>query len=180
MKLEYRDCNLILRQLNETSASQVLDFYYRNKAYFDVYEADKPDNFYTLEYVKGLLRSEYNAFVQGKYVRFFAYDINNPKEIIGTVSFSDLRYGHMMSCVIGYKVDHQLQNQGYGYRMLNAALKAMVVDARMHRIEAYIAPNNTASINLVKKLGFINEGTAYSYIHKQQEWLDMLRFVYIS
>lgn len=180
MKLEYRDCNLILRQLNETSAEQVLDFYYRNREYFDIYETEKPNNFYTLEYMKSLLHSEYNAFVQGKYVRFFAYDPTNPERIVGTVSFSDLRRGTMMSCIIGYKVEHSLQHQGYGFRMLNAALKAMVVDGGMHRIEAYIAPNNTPSIALANKLGFISEGTAYSYVRKYGVWHDMLRYVYIS
>ena len=180
MKLEYRDCNLILRQLNETSAEQVLDFYYSNREYFDVYETEKPSNFYTLEYIKKLLNSEYNAFVQGKYVRFFAYDIARPKEIIGTVSFSDLRRGNMMSCIIGYKVGHKHQRQGYGYRMLNAALKAMVIDGQMHRIEAYIAPDNMPSVGLVKKLGFISEGTAYSYVRNHGIWNDMLRYVYIS
>ena len=35
MNLEYRENGLILKQLNESSTNCVLDFYYRNKEYFD-------------------------------------------------------------------------------------------------------------------------------------------------
>lgn len=182
MKLEYRENGLILRQLNESSTNSVLDFYYRNKDYFDIYEADKPANFYTTGYISSLLHAEYNAFVQKKFVRFFAYDQTFPDKIIGTVSFSDIKTGPgaCKSCIIGYKIDHEMQRHGYGYKMLNAALKIMVMDWEMHRIEAYISPNNLASQRLVDKLGFISEGTAYSYVKLNGIWRDHLRYTYIS
>ena len=53
-------------------------------------------------------------------------------------------------------------------------------EKEMHRIEAYIHPQNISSINLVKSLGFISEGTAYSYVKLNGSWQDHLRFVYIS
>lgn len=182
MKLEYRENNLILKQLNESSTNSVLDFYYRNKDYFDIYEADKPDNFYTTGYIGNLLHAEYNAFAQKKFVRFFAYDQTFPDKIIGTVSFSDIKIcpDASKTCIIGYKIDHNMQHQGYGYKMLNAALKIMVTDWEMHRIEAYISPNNLPSQRLVDKLGFISEGTAYSYVKLHGIWRDHLRYAYIS
>jgi len=182
MKLEYCENGLILRQLNESCTDSVLDFYYRNKDYFDIYEADKPENFYTTGYVSSLLHAEYNAFVQKKFVRFFAYEQTLPDKIIGTVSFTDIRTGpgYAKSCTIGYKIDHTMQHHGYGYKMLNAALKIMVLDWEMHRIEAYISPNNIPSQRLVDKLGFISEGTAYSYVKQHGIWRDHLRYAYIS
>lgn len=180
MQTEYRYGNLILRQLNETDAADVLDFYHRNSPYFDCYETDKPDNFYTTEYITQLLRAEYNSYLKKTFVRYFMYDTNHPGSIIGTVSFSNMKYGDFRSCIIGYKVDKAYQRQGYAYAMLIRALKAAVVDGGMHRVEAYIAPDNLPSIKLVNKLGFINEGTAYSYVFMKGHWHDCLRFVYIS
>ena len=180
MKLEYKENNIVLRVLNETSARSVLDFYEKNRDYFDKYEMDKPAGFYTIEFIKNLMHAEYNSFVQGKTVRFFMYDTAFPNKIIGTVSFSDIKKNAMSSCVIGYKIDHDFQRMGYAQRMLTMALKIMVNECHMHRIVAYIAPYNTPSANLVKKLGFISEGTAYEYVLKQGCWEDHLRFVYIS
>lgn len=180
MKLEYCSNNLTLRILNENYTNQVLDFYYRNRSYFDMYEADKPDNFYTPEFISNLLRSEYNAFTLGKYARFFLFDKNYPDTIIGTVSFSDIKKGAFKSCLIGYKIDHDFQRMGYARKMLNMALKIMVIDGDMHRIEAYISLDNKPSASLVQKLGFINEGTAYSYVCINGIWQDHLRYVYIS
>lgn len=180
MKFEYHENNLTLMVLNEKYASMVLDFYYRNRHWFDIYEGAKPDNFYTLSFISNLLRSEYNAFTQGKYMRFFLFDSNFPNRIIGTVSFSDIKKEPLKSCLIGYKIDHNYQRKGYARRMLNIALKIMVLEYNMHRIEAYISPDNTPSANLVKKLGFLSEGTAYSYAFINGAWQDHLRFVYIS
>ena len=86
----------------------------------------------------------------------------------------------MLSCTIGYKIDKNYQNLGYGRRMLTMALKIMVTECNIHRIEAYIHPCNLASLHLVKALGFIGEGTAYAYAKINGQWVDHLRFVYIS
>lgn len=180
MKLEYHKDNLTLRILNERDAIQVLDFYARNAEYFDCYETEKPDNFYTLDFIKNLLNAEYNGFLHGKYVRMFLFDDQYPDEIIGCVSFSDIRGGAMTSCATGYKIDKKYQCQGYAKKMLAMALGIMIMERGMHRIEAYICPDNTPSIALVQKLGFISEGTAYSYVQLNGMWQDHLRYVYIA
>lgn len=180
MNLEYRSDNLILRVLNRRDALLVLDFYQRNRSIFDLYETEKPENFYTENFIANLLTAEYNAFVHGRHVRFFLFDSNCPHQIIGTVSFSNITGGFMNSCNIGYKIDQHFQRQGYGRRMLTMALKIMVTSCSLHRIEAYIAPDNTASIALAETLGFISEGTAYAYVRLNGKWRDHLRYVYIS
>lgn len=180
MKLEYHKDNLILKVLSGKDTMQVLDFYKRNRDCFDIYEADKPDNFYTPEYIRNVLQAEYNGHIHGKYTRFFLYDRTYPGRIIGTVSFSNIHTGAFMSCCIGYKIDTQFQNQGYGRRMLTMALQIMVTERDMHRIEAYILPDNEVSVRLVKSLGFISEGMAYSYVYMRGSWRDHLRYTYIS
>lgn len=180
MKFEYKNNHLILRVLTAEYADAVLSFYRRNREQFDIYETDKPDHFYTKAFIQSLLTAEYNAFVAGKHIRFFLFDTNFPDKIIGTVSFSDIKKGAFCSCTTGYKIDKEFQHLGYGRRMLTTALKILVTEMHMHRVEAYIAPQNTASISLATKLGFIPEGTAYSYVYLRGKWEDHLRFVYIS
>lgn len=180
MKFEYHNGDLTLKILNTDATASVLDFYARNRAYFDPYETEKPAQFYTYHFIHALLVAEYNSFLSGKHARYFLFDANIPDQILGTVSFSDIKNGNFNSCTIGYKIDAAFQRKGYGRRMLTQALKCMVTDAHMHRIEAYIAPDNTASIALVKELGFLSEGIAYSYVYINGRRQDYLRYVYIS
>ena len=180
MKLEYYKDNLILKVLDSSYAEQVLEFYGSNRDEFDKYETDKPDNFYTIDFIDNLLHAEYTAFLQGHHIRFFLYDKTVPDTIIGTISFSSLKGGAFKSCITGYKIDKKFQCHGYGRRMLTMALKIIVTELNMHRIEAYISPDNEASISLATTLGFINEGMAYSYVFIKGQWHDHFRYVYIS
>lgn len=180
MKTMYTIDNLCLKICNELQVFDVLEFYKDNRKYFDIYEPDKPSNFYTKEYIVKLLHAEYNAFLKGDFVRFFLYDTKDSNRIIGTVSFSHILNGAVKSCTLGYKIHHEYWRQGYCRRMLSTALEIIASEKGTHRIEAYIHPDNIPSINIVKSLGFISEGTAYSYIKMNNEWQDHLRYVYIS
>lgn len=46
----------------------------------------------------------------------------------------------------------------------------------LHRVEANIQPENTASIHLVKRLGFTKEGFSQRYLKVNGEWRDCERW----
>ena len=171
MKFEYAFEGMKLKVLDETFAGKVLEFYSRNREEFDRYEAAKPDNFYTTEYIAATLKGEIG--------RFFLFSEDLPGEILGSVSFFGVTSINR-SCRIGYKIDKNYRQLGLGSLMVKHMLEILTLEKEMHRIEAYIHPENISSINLVKSLGFISEGTAYSYVKLNGSWQDHLRFVYIS
>lgn len=179
MNFEYHSEDLVLKVLDTTHTGEVLDFYKRNKELFEKYETDKPSNFYTYTFIYNLLKAEYASFLNRKHIRFFLYDYGVSDKIIGSVSFTDIN-NTMKSCITGYKIDDAFRNKGYGRRMLTMSLKIMVTECGMHRIEAYILPDNTPSIKLAKSMGFLSEGTAYAYAKIDGCWRDHLRFTYIS
>ena len=111
--------------------------------------------------------------------RFFLFSDDLPGEILGSVSFFGVTSINR-SCRIGYKIDKNYRQLGLGSLMVKHMLEILTHEKEMHRIEAYIHPQNISSINLVKSLGFISEGTAYSYVKLNGSWQDHLRFVYIS
>lgn len=64
MKFEYTFEGMKLKVLDETFAGKVLEFYSSNREEFDRYEAAKPDNFYTTEYIAATLKAEYAALLR--------------------------------------------------------------------------------------------------------------------
>ena len=102
MKFEYTFEGMKLKVLDETFAGKVLEFYSSNREEFDRYEAAKPDNFYTTEYIAATLKAEYAALLKGEFGRFFLFSDDLPGEILGSVSFFGVtsinrscRIGHM-------------------------------------------------------------------------------------
>ena len=180
MNLEYEFDNISLRILDKNYASLILSFYYKNREEFEQYEIDKPLNFYTLEFQEKLIAAEYDGFLHGNYVRFYMFDKNIPDKIIGTISFSDMKRNAFFSCQIGYKIDSNYVNQGYGFKMLSNSIKIMEKECHMHRIGAYILPGNQPSIKLVEKVGFELEGIARSYVLMNNKWIDHLSYAYIA
>lgn len=50
----------------------------------------------------------------------------------------------------------------------------------LHRIEGNIMPRNKASIGVVEKCGFVNEGTSRKYLKINGVWEDHIHFVKIN
>ena len=180
MQFEYEFDGLMLKVLNESNAKEVLHFYERNKEEFNMYESTKPENFYTENYMINNLRAELNAILSGSYIRFFLFSSDIPDKILGTISFSHIFTGPTSSCILGYKIDKDYRRLGLATSMINKGLEIIRKDKSVHRIEAYIHPDNKPSLALINKLGFIYEGTAFSYANIGGSWQDHERYVYIS
>ncbi len=180
MKTIYQKDDIILKILNETYTPDVLGFYSENRDYFDIYETDKPSNFYTYSFIHTLLNIEYNSFVKGKNIRYFLYSQKLAGDkIIGSISFTSINRT-LSSCEIGYKIDHNYQHLGLGTAMLKLAKEDILKDLNIHRVQIHILPDNTASIKLAEKSGFRFEGQEYSLAKINHEWHDHLRYSLIT
>ena len=178
MIFEYHTQNLILKILSPTTenAAAVLDFLNRNKDVFEPYEAARPENFYSEAYQKTLLTCEFMLISKMEMLRFWVYEKKNPTQIIGTISFFHILHSVYERCETGYKFDKQYWHKGYATEALAFGIGLMFEEYRMHRIEAYVMESNSASIRLLKKLGFVYEGTARQSIFVHGKWEDHMHF----
>ncbi|EOD01178.1 Ribosomal-protein-S5p-alanine acetyltransferase [Caldisalinibacter kiritimatiensis] len=53
-------------------------------------------------------------------------------------------------------------------------------ELKLHRIEANIMPKNEASLRIVKKLGFYEEGVAKKYLKINGKWEDHIHMVLLN
>lgn len=90
------------------------------------------------------------------------------------VSLSQIFRRAFMNCVIGWKANPELLNQGYATEAVTAMLDfAFSPDGLgLHRVQAAIIPANGPSLRVAEKCGFRREGLALRYLQIAGEWQD--------
>lgn len=180
MYMFYETSHLFLKILTPSASKEVLDFYERNKEFLEPYEPDRVSLFYTDSFQKSNLNYEYNEIMKRHMIRYWIYEKQCPNKIIGSVCLQHIVRGAFLSGIIGYKMDKDYLHKGYAFEALSYIIQISFEEYTLHRIEAYILPDNTASLNLIKKLNFILEGTAYSSVFIGGVWKDQLRYSFIN
>lgn len=176
MQTTYETTRLLLRILTPAFSHQVLTFYNENRDIFEPFEPAKPHNYYTPAYQKTLLTYEYNTALNEKGIRFWIFEKNDPDKIIGTISFLNIQKGILQTCQLGYKFHKDFHGQGYATEALKKSIEIIFKEVKLHRLEAFIMPSNSSSINLIRTLGFSYEGISYKNIKIQNKWEDHERY----
>jgi ribosomal-protein-alanine N-acetyltransferase len=172
MLFEYETKRLFLRILTPDAAGAVLDFYLRDRAYFEKYEPDRLPQFYTPNFQKGMLRFEYNAAIKLNSVRFYVSLKSDPDYIIGTVCFHNILRNPYCSCEIGYKFSSAYQHHGYAAEAIAQVLDVIFGELKLHRVTAMVLPDNTPSSRLLERLGFVCEGISREHLLLHGIWTD--------
>lgn len=180
MLFEYETKRLLLKIIKPTEAREVLDFYLRDRELFERYEPDRAEGFYTLAFHKQIMKFEYNMAVQGTLYRFYIYEKTNPGHIIGTISFHHIIRGYSNSCEIGYKFSSEVHHRGYATEALNKVLAIIFEELKLHRVQAWVLPDNTASIHLLERVGFELEGVSRDYLLLHGTWQNHALYSILS
>lgn len=177
---QYETDRLVLKVLSEADADKVLDYYKRNRAFLSEWEPERDESFYTLEHHSTLLQSELAQIETGTAVKLWVFPKDNPDKVIGAVAFTNITRGVFLSCYLGYKLDQEEINKGYMAEALQKGINIIFDEYQLHRIEANIMPKNKASMRVVEKLGFYNEGLSYKYLKIHGKWEDHIHMVLLN
>jgi len=102
-------------------------------------------------------------------------------QIIGTFNISNIIRGYLHSAYLGYEGFEPFQGHGYMRLGINLLLNEAFHVLNLHRLEANIQAENTASIRLVADAGFILEGFSRQYLRiGGQQWMDHQRWAIIN
>lgn len=180
MLLEYETKRLILKVLKPDQAPQVLDFYLRDKELFEKYEVDRLPEFYTAKFQKQVLAFEIKMMKQGSLYRYYIYRKENPEQIIGTISFHHISHGYFSSCEIGYKFSSAFHHRGFATEAIQKVAGLVFDELGLHRIVAWVQPDNIPSIRLLERAGFRREGVCRDYLKLHGEWKDHAQYSLLS
>lgn len=100
--------------------------------------------------------------------------------IVGQLTVSAIVWGSAMTASLGYWVDQRCAGRGIAPTAVAMATDHCLRTLGLHRMEINIRPENTASLRVVEKLGFRDEGLRHRYLHIAGEWADHRSFALTS
>lgn len=158
----------------------ILDYLKRNHDFFLPWVPSMPEQTYDDAYQMQWIIHDQKLLKNQLKLKFYYICKNDPKKIIGDLSYSNIIKGAFLSCYLGYKQDKNMCGNGFMYEAIQAANNYMFHTIQLHRIEANIIPRNTSSIKLIESLGFIREGYSKHYLKINGVWEDHLRYAKLS
>lgn len=176
---KYVTNRLELRVLKPEDAGVVLNFYIKNREFLQPWEPIRDECFFTLDQQKEMLELEYYKIKVKESLRLWLFKKGEEKTI-GNIGFSNIVRGVFQSCHLGYKLDGAETGKGYMNEALVKGIDLAFNNLQLHRIEANIIPRNQASIHVVKKLGFHEEGLAKEYLKINGVWEDHIHYTLLN
>lgn len=107
------------------------------------------------------------------FYHFAAFD-QKSHQLIGQISLMDISRENFQNAYVGYTVHAPFWQQGYGKEILRGGMDIAFRYLKLHRVEAGIEPDNTASIRLAESVGMRLEGLSKNRLYFKGQWRDML------
>lgn len=105
---------------------------------------------------------------------------NAEQVLVGAINLSNIRRGVAQMATLGYWLGAEFARQGLMTNALQLLIPYTQIDLKLHRLEAACLPRNTASISLLKRVGFEEEGFAKSYLKIAGHWEDHILFARLT
>jgi ribosomal-protein-alanine N-acetyltransferase len=115
----------------------------------------------------------------GPHIGLIAREVASNR-IIGVINLNEIVAGAFYSAYLGYYGMAEFSRKGLMTEALRAVTTFAFEDLGLHRLEANIQPDNIASIALVRRLGFRQEGYSPGYLRIGGAWKDHERWALLA
>ncbi len=96
--------------------------------------------------------------------------------ILGMVNLSQIFRGPFDNAVMGYWIGSEHTGRGYATEGVRLCLRRAFTTLGLHRVEANVMPENEASLGVVRRAGFREEGFSPRYLQINGVWADHTRW----
>lgn len=93
-------------------------------------------------------------------------------ELAGQLTIGNIVRGALRSAWVGYWVASHVAGRGVATGAVALAVDHAFTWAGLHRVEATVRPENAASLQVLAKLGFRDEGLLLRYLEVAGSWRD--------
>ena len=162
---------LRLTAADASLAGALLDFHERNRAHLAPWDPPTEPGFFTEAVQAQRLRDAAAAFAAGAGYRYLLQPIGDPGRVIGSVNFTHIVRSAFQSCNLGYALDQAFEGQALMTEALRCAIgEVFSPRINLHRIQAAFRPENWRSAEVLKRLGFQDEGLCPDYLFIDGAW----------
>ena len=171
---ELRTERLRLRASDPALAAAVAAYYQRNREAHARWNPPLPETLFTEQGEQERLAAAAKAEACGTQIGWWvSLRDDGEARVIGHARFSQIARGPFCNAVLGYAIDAAHEGRG----LMREALVAALADAfgprvALHRVQANARPENTRSLLLLARLGFVVEGVAEEYLFIDGAWRD--------
>lgn len=162
-----RTKRLCLRKMTEADAPRLFNIWSNP----DVTKFMNIETFSSEEQAKEMIHFLHELAAQNKAIRYTIIE-NSTNQIIGSCGFNTLDFENSKA-EIGYELDRPFWGNGYGREAISCLINEAFNHLNLMRIEAEVEPENLNSIKLLKKSGFIFEGTLRKSEKSKGEFVDL-------
>lgn len=150
-----------------------------SRPFLTPWEPSWPSNALTYTYFCGLLRRYAREWRQGEGYNFLIFKRHDHAEdgvgaLVGGISLNSIERGIAQMGTLGYWMGQPHAGQGFMSEAAKLVCHFAFETLMLHRLQASCLPHNQPSINLLRRLGFEEEGYAKSYLQINGKWEDHL------
>ncbi len=105
---------------------------------------------------------------------------SDPENIVGVAEIFD--YNREVNMItIGYRINDRFLGRGIATKTVKAMVEYLFNDIGINRIQAFVMPENTKSLNVLRRNNFVEEGTVrQGYVWKGKGVVDLVLFSMIK
>jgi [ribosomal protein S5]-alanine N-acetyltransferase len=149
----------------------VLNLYLRNRAHLSPWEPAHPPDYYSIAGQRARSLEVAAGRAAGREATYGIVE-ESTGALVGRVALTRILRGPLQSAHLGYLVDADHCRRGYATEAVRQMLAVAFTELRLHRVEAAVMPRNAASLRVVARAGFREEGLARGYLCINGVWED--------
>jgi ribosomal-protein-alanine N-acetyltransferase len=163
-----------LRPIRQRDARQWQQVRRRNLAWLEPWEATSPDP--SAEPPPSYASMVRRLRADARAGRSLPFVVTLDGRLVGQLNVGGVVRGSLRTAFLGYWVDQDVAGRGVIPTAVALAVDHCLGPYGLHRVEINIRPENTASLRVVEKLGFRDEGVRRRYLHIDGDWRDHRTF----
>jgi len=164
-----------VRLAEPDDVAAIVAYYTENRERLKPFDPERPPIFYEERFWRMQVRQNLEDTAADRALRLFIFPVEEPRRVIGNISFSNIVRGIAQFCTVGYSIGGDFEGRGLMKEAVAASLRYVFGSLNLHRVEANYMPHNVRSGQLLRSLGFVLEGYSQDYLRINGRWEDHVR-----
>ncbi|MFJ7649892.1 GNAT family N-acetyltransferase [Lysinibacillus sp. NPDC097279] len=169
VSIQGRKC--YVRTFQEKDAQSLMGLVSRNKYFWSTYEPLQRPEYYTVEAQYKKIQESLYLMNSKREFTFGIYELGT-NNLIGHISLYAIKRLPYSSAFVGYAMDEIYIGKGIVSEAVELVVQFAFEQIGLHRVEAYVSTENSASIRVLEKSGFQQEGLLRKLLYINGQWVD--------